>query len=141
MGALRFDLVFSYWIFAWFLLYFFKFTNNSPKFIIIIGIIHNSILLLNMIIHGTKIFSIISFITINVFIKILPLYYLRNEKIKVDDIYVSSFVYLLFVVWLKINGEDIKNNLKKIYNSVLYDKNNTPFMRLVEYIRILSSKK
>lgn len=141
MSAIRLDLVFSYWIFAWFLLYYFKFTSYSPKFLIIIGIIHNSAMLLNMILSGTKTISILSFITINIFIKILPLYYLRNEPIKIDDIYVTGFVYLLFVVWLNINGENIVDNLNEIQNSILNDKNETPFMRFIEYIRILVSKK
>jgi hypothetical protein len=139
--AIRLDLVFSYWIFAWFLLYYFKFTSYSPKFLLIIGIIHNGALLLNMILRGSKMLSIISFITINIFIKILPYYYLRNEQIKIDDIYVTGFVYLLFVVWLNINGENIIDNLNKIQNSILNNKNQTPFMRFIEYIRILVSKK
>lgn len=141
MSAIRLDLVFSYWIFAWFLLYYFKFTSYSPKFVLIIGIIHNAALLLNMILRGRKTISILSFITINIFIKILPLYYLRNEPIKIDDIYVTGFVYLLFVVWLNINGENIVDNLNEIQNSILNDKNETPFMRFIEYIRILVSKK
>jgi uncharacterized membrane protein len=141
MSAIRIDLVFSYWIFAWFLLHYFKFTSYSPKFLIIIGIIHNSAMLLNMILRGTKIISILSFITINIFIKILPLYYLRNEPIKIDDIYVTGFVYLLFVVWLNINGENIIDNLNEIQNSILNDKNETPFMKFIEFIRILVSKK
>jgi hypothetical protein len=94
-----------------------------------------------MILRGTKTISILSFITINIFIKILPLYYLRNEPIKIDDIYVTGFVYLLFVVWLNINGENIIDNLNEIQNSILNDKNETPFMKFIEFIRILVSKK
>ena len=46
--ALRIDLVFSYWMFFWYILYAFKLTKYSPKFIIGLGIIENFIMLLLM---------------------------------------------------------------------------------------------
>jgi hypothetical protein len=37
----RFDYVFSYWIFAWFLLYEFGYTSYNPKIALIIALIEN----------------------------------------------------------------------------------------------------
>lgn len=39
---MRLDYVFSYWIFAWYLLYIAKITKYNPKFVLILGIIENS---------------------------------------------------------------------------------------------------
>jgi len=41
MVALRIDLVFSYWVYFWYILYAFKITNYSPKFPLILGLIDN----------------------------------------------------------------------------------------------------
>jgi hypothetical protein len=43
---MRFDLVFSYWIFAWYLLYMAKIIKYSPKLVIVLGIIENTALLI-----------------------------------------------------------------------------------------------
>ena len=41
---LRVDLVFSYWVYFWYVLYALKITNYSPKFPIILGLIDNIII-------------------------------------------------------------------------------------------------
>ena len=43
MVALRGDLVFSYWIYVWYLLYIFKLIKYSPKLPLILGLIDNVI--------------------------------------------------------------------------------------------------
>ena len=40
-GRYRFDLVYSYWIFAWYLLYIFKIIPYNPKLVLIIGVVEN----------------------------------------------------------------------------------------------------
>ena len=54
MAALRADLVFSYWIYIWFILYEFNFIEYSPKFPLILGVIDNLIMLFLMILYGTS---------------------------------------------------------------------------------------
>jgi hypothetical protein len=87
MTALRTDLVFSYWIYVWFILYVFKITSYSPKFALILGLVDNIIMLLLMIYFGSKGKTILLFIIINTFIKVIPIYYLRNEVIKIEHRY------------------------------------------------------
>jgi hypothetical protein len=78
MSALRGDLVFSYWIYVWYLLYIFKFIKYSPKIPLILGLIDNIIMLLMMLLYGTSSRTIFYFIVINTLIKVMPIYYLRN---------------------------------------------------------------
>lgn len=134
MKALRADLVFSYWIFIWFVLYEFKLINYSPKFPIILGIIENIIMLILMLLFGTSVRTIIYFILINIFIKAVPFYYLRNETIKMKDVYFTVVLFLLFIIWLHINEQSIVNNLKIIYDSLLFGKDQTPFMSLLRKV-------
>ena len=52
MAALRADLVFSYWIFVWYLLYIFKVTSYNPKLYLLLGLIENLAYLFLMIYYN-----------------------------------------------------------------------------------------
>ena len=135
MTSLRGDLVFSYWIYTWFVLYEFQIIKYSPKFPLILGIIHNLIMLTFMLLYGTSIRTIFYFIVINTLIKVIPLYYLRNEAIKLNDIYFTCGLFLLFVFWLHLNEQSLVGNIKLIHDSLLYGKDQTPFMALLKQIK------
>ena len=136
MKTLRADLVFSYWIYVWFILYVFKITIYSPKFAIILGAIDNFIMLTLMFLYGTSSKSITYFIIINTFIKVLPLYYLRTQQMKLNDIYFTGGLFVVFIIWLHINEQSLIGNIKLVHDSLLYNKSQTPFMHLVEQISI-----
>jgi hypothetical protein len=134
MAALRFDFVFSYWIYVWFIIYFFNYTKYSPKFALILGLLDNIVMLFLMIVWSTSLKTIIWFIIINTLIKVVPLYYLRNELFKIKDIYVTIGLFLIYIIWLHINNQSLVGNIKVIHNSLLYGKNETPFMNLLSKI-------
>jgi hypothetical protein len=129
MKSLRFDLVFSYWIFTWFILYLCNITKYSPKFAFILGLIENFFILIMMIIKNTKRITILYFIIINFLIKVLPIYYLRAETIKMKDVYMTFLLFIIFILWLYINNISLIENIKIIYNSLIYGENKTPFMK------------
>jgi hypothetical protein len=137
MSVLRFDFIFSYWIFTWFILYLCNITTYNPKFAFIIGLLDNIIILLLMIKHKTNSIIIFNFIIINTIIKLLPIYYLRNELINEKDIYVSVILFFIFIIWLHINNKTLFNTIKVTYNSLIYGTNETPFMNLLKKIYLL----
>ena len=114
------DLIFSYWIFVWYLLYEFKIINNSPKLALIIGLITNTILLLLMIYYVNNIYNILLFCIVQVFIKIIPLWRLRNNNIY--DYKSLIILFIIYMVWLHINKTNIrklnKTKLEKIKNNI-----------------------
>ena len=132
--TLRFDLVFSYWIFFWYLLYIFHFVKYSPKFIIGLSIIENIIMLIMMIYSGSNRRTIIYFIVINSLIKVLPYYTLRREKIRYKDIIATIAYFIIFVIWVHINNQSLIGNSKLIYDSLIKNKNQTPFLKLINEI-------
>ena len=132
---IRVDLVFSYWISLWYLLYILQIVDYSPKFAIGLGIIENFIMLCFMLYFGTKITSIIMFIIINTVIKIIPYYTLKRENIKIKDILFTLFLFIIFIFWLHINKQSLTGNLKLIYDSLIYSKNKTPLMNLFQKIK------
>ena len=142
--TIRIDFVFSYWIFAWFLLYYFKITSYNPFFALIIASIENICLLFLMIYYKVNISHIIQFIIINFFIKMLPLIYLWKSKIILRDIIATFIFFLFYLLWLKINNQkDIFQAQKDIYNSLIHGKSETPFMAFIENLRkyIVKDKK
>jgi hypothetical protein len=135
MVALRVDLVFSYWIYFWYILYAYKITTYSPKFPLILGLIDNIFMLVVMLIYGTSRRTIFYFIVINTFIKVVPLYYLRNEKIYMKDIYFTILLLGIFILWLHINKQSLFGNVKIIHDSLLYGQDKTPFMVLINKLK------
>jgi len=136
MPVLRPDLVFSYWVYFWFILYAFKITNYSPKFILTLGLIHNIIMLSLMLMYGTSKRTIFYFIIINTLIKVAPLYYLRNEPIMMKDIIFTILLFIIFIIWLHINRQSLYGNAKLIHDSLLYGQDKTPFMALINKLKI-----
>jgi hypothetical protein len=132
---LRADLVFSYWIYAWFLLYFFQWIKYSPKFALILGILDNIVMLILMILFGTSRITIFMFIIVNTIIKVLPLYYLRKERIRMNDVYFTCFLFFLFVIWIHMNRQSLVGNLKIVHDSLLYGQNRTPIMNILSNIK------
>ena len=136
MVPLRFDLVFSYWIYIWYIIYAFNIIKMyNPKFALILGLLHNLTMFILMILYGTSRRTIFYFIIINTLIKIIPLYYLRNIPIKMRDIYFTFGLFLLFIIWLHMNKQNLIGNTKVIHDSLLYGKDNTPFMSLLNQIK------
>jgi len=136
MKALRADLVFSYWIYLWYILYAFKITRFSPKFPLILGLFDNIAMLILMLAYGTSRETIFYFIIINMLIKVVPLYYLITEKIKWRDIYFTIFLFIIFIFWLHINSQSLIGNMKIVHDSLIYGKNKTPFMALLNKIKM-----
>ena len=132
--ALRPDLVFSYWIYAWFILYACKYLKYSPKFALILGLLDNVVMLLLMSLFGTSARTIFYYVIVNTIIKVLPLYYLRQERITWKDVHFTCGLFFIFVVWLHINEQSLMGNIKIIHDSLLYGKNETPFMSLLSSI-------
>ena len=123
--TLRPDFILSYWIFAWYILYISKFVSYSPKLIILLGIFENFITFMIMVLYGSNVKTMIYFIIINVFIKIIPFYTVRNDKIRRKDIYATLIVTLIYLLWVSINGQSVIKYYKKIIHSLIHNKTDT----------------
>jgi hypothetical protein len=126
-----FDLAFSYWIFIWFLFYYFKLIPYNPKIFLILALIHNIILCLLYIYFGHSVILIVLFLVIIVFIKIIPLWILRNTAYKTSDFIAGSLLFILFNVWKYIRLGSIKNIIdydKKEWNQLKSRRPVTPLL-------------
>lgn len=140
------DLIFSYWIYLWYILYVFKVIKYNPKLAIIFGIIENLTVLILMYIYGTKKLLVILFTIMFIILKIIPLYTIWNVKInlKYDSIN-TLLLFLIYLMWVSVNNLSLKNALNSTKNLILHNKNTTPGMVWLEYIylkvkRLFNSK-
>ena len=132
---MRFDFLFSYWIFLWYLLYEFRFTTYNPKIALVIGTIHNTGLLLTMIYYKNDWIHIFTFCFINTFIKVIPLWTVRNDPYRWKDFYAFVVYYMIHVVWLFVNGQHTRG-IEKGLQQIKANLPAGPFMQFVDkYVR------
>jgi len=133
----RIDLVFSYWIFAWFLLYYFGIIDYNPKLILIFAFIENIFIFIAMIMNKTPLIQLLKFLFINFFIKILPLWYVWRTKIMFNDIYPTILLCILYLIWVYINKKNVIHYQLSITRSLINGKSETPLLSLIKSIHNL----
>jgi hypothetical protein len=88
-------------------------------------------MLILMLHYNTPRKTIVIFVIVNTLIKVVPLYYLRKVMVKWKDIYFTGVLFLIFILWLHLNKQNLVGNVKMIYESLLYGKDKTPIMALI----------
>jgi hypothetical protein len=118
---MRFDYVFSYWIFTWYLLYELRVTTYNPKIALVLGLLENIILFSIMVYMNQSWLHLIVFCLINTVLKVIPLWRLRNTSYRWKDVYAFVILFMIYVVWLYVNDQittpNLKASLKKLENN------------------------
>lgn len=116
----RFDLVFSYWIFAWYLLYISGFINYNPKLVLTIAIIENLCVLgIMLFIIKSPLETILKFIGINMIIKVIPLYTVWKDKINWrNDLCMIFGLFLIYLCWSYLFGHKIYSKQMEKINKI-----------------------
>jgi hypothetical protein len=109
MVKYRFDLVISYWIFAWFVLHMAGWIRASPKLALVIGLVANVFIFTVMVVYKNP--NALYFAPINIAIKAVPLYFVWREKIQwKQDLQNLSILLAGFVAWNLAVGENPLQN-------------------------------
>lgn len=110
------DYIFSYWILLWYLLYIFRITQYNPKFALFIALIQNIMGLIYKLLFDSILNAFILAIII-LFIKFIPLYSIIHSKIKKKDIYFTLLLFILYNLWIYINGTNLYEIIIEINNN------------------------
>lgn len=107
---------FSHWLYAWFILYYFKIIKFNPKILILFGIIENIIcyILLSKNLKNLKHLKNLTLPIIEFIIKLCIFYYLRNTKYKMKDYIAGIILYMIYNIFIKII---FNQNILEFYNS------------------------
>jgi hypothetical protein len=124
----RFDFVFSYWIFAWYIFYALGAVDYNPKAFLIISVSINIFIFLSMIYYKNSFIYILLFVVANFIIKVIPIFLMRSVSIKMRDYYAGAGLFVVYNIWLHINGTSFIEIMKNQYDAVLKNDARTPFM-------------
>ena len=101
----RFDFIFSYWLFAWWGLYALQVTRFSPKLWLLAGVLYEIGLFgILLIYHYPAPYNIL-FVAINLIIKGVPLWVMRNEPAR--GVWPGVVLFGVYLVWLNFNGTSL----------------------------------
>lgn len=143
-----FDLLFSFWIVAWFIIYFCVNKNTSkisvfikkhfnPKLALYLALYSNLFTFFAILIYNPQFIIFIKFTFLIFAIKILPLYLLKNTKIKwVNDTIALIFVFFVYLFYLKINNQNIYDVYINATNSIIQNDNKTPIFHLLNSAKL-----
>jgi len=132
------DLIFSYWIFVWYLLYYFGFVSFNPKFAIICGIVENLFIMILMIYYQTRIKLILLFLIMFFILKVFPIYTIWREKVRISDISATIALFGIYLFWVIIvNKKTVYNFTRQTTDLIVHNKNTLPGMIFLEKLLVL----
>jgi hypothetical protein len=120
--------IFSYWIFAWFILYYFGLIKYNPLFILIVGYILTLFELIYMIFKGISYYNFIKYFIINVIIKFIPILLILIKinfqiNIKLEDVYISFILALIYIYVMSMTNKNPYIYYKMMLNTYIKDNN------------------
>ena len=140
MNNLRFDFIFSYWVFSWFVLYcvsVFVFHiptkfDFSPILLLWIGLIENIVTLLLILWYNPQPMLVLYFVIMMLSVKISPLYLLRKTKIHWLSQIVFGLIFVtIYLLYLSIWRTNVVSVYTDTIQSLLRGDNRTPMIRLL----------
>jgi hypothetical protein len=126
---IRFDQLFSTWIFIWFVLYYFELMPYSPKFWLFFITVYAAVSIFYMI--YLKLIQRYIFIGVLLAIlgKVIPIYLIKNDKMIIKDILFGFLLGIIYLLWLYYTNEDVftiycvymfNYNMPKIFFELFY---------------------
>uniref|UniRef100_A0A6C0D2C5 Uncharacterized protein n=1 Tax=viral metagenome TaxID=1070528 RepID=A0A6C0D2C5_9ZZZZ len=127
MKPITFDELFSVWIFVWFILYYLNLTQYSPKFWLILITVYATLSIVYMVYIQLKTIYILIVVLLMVISKIIPLYIIFNDNIKINDILFGFGLGIIYLLWLNYK----KVNVFTIYLVDMFNYN-MPFAKMLD---------
>jgi hypothetical protein len=128
------DLLFSNWIFIWFILYLSNIIPYNPKLIILLGFVIIIGILYYLYINNAPTYNLFKFALLNLFMKAIPIVILYNISIKFEDFYFSIGIFIIYLIWLDINDTNFFTIYKKLINNYINGSTNTTISNLYDNI-------
>ena len=119
----RFDFVFSYWIFFWFLLFASGWTKYNPFVALSIALAENILGIPFLLYFKFPLLDIGLFAVVNFFIKVVPLIWLLHHKAAIfhwKDVKFTAILFCIYIAWLLINGVRPDFHQKKLDTPMIH---------------------
>jgi hypothetical protein len=126
---MAYDLLFSYWLFLWFVGYYFHIISYNPKLMFILAMIYISIIIVLMIYKNLTGIKIFIFFILAIIFKLIPFYLIRNDSIKIRDIFFGFLLFFVYFLWVCYRKG--KNKFIQIYTVDVFQFK-TPIMNIFD---------
>jgi hypothetical protein len=134
-------LIFSNWIFVWFILYVLRVIPFNPTVAFVISIFMILFEIIMLLSYGTNQYNITKFIIINVLLKFIPLlimWYISDLHISLKDFNFGLSLFIFYLVYLYLNDETFTSIYIKLLRPYIYDikdpKQKTIYSNTYDYI-------
>jgi len=131
------DLILSYWIFLWFLLFCFGLIKYNPFLLLCLGLLFSFYEIYYLISKKASKYNIIKFTFINIILKSIPviiLFLMNKNKCNMNDLLFSIVFVSIYLLYLHFNNTNIIEIYNRILYGLIYDNNNN------DYYKTISSK-
>lgn len=137
---IRGDFIFSYWVFAWFVLYYAaRYARGgalrvpNPFIALCIGVAENAILATAILLNRKwKNFAI--FTTSAIVMKLIPIWLLWREPIQPRrDLFFTAVLFFIYLIWLYIHRRNVVDTNKQVMENVVAGNSNTPLFAFVNW--------
>jgi hypothetical protein len=143
-GNIRPDYLFSYWILLWVVVYYFCgrakesskwskyiYENMNPLFLLWLALAENIVVFVKILIYNPTLSIIGKDLAMMLLIKVLPIYILRNGKIKIlENILFGMMLFIIYNIYLWFNGQNAYDIYTKVDKYILGDENRTPLFQI-----------
>jgi hypothetical protein len=101
----------------------------NPKFIIILGILHNLAILGIKIKYKSQ--SILFFILAMTFLKVIPLATIYHTTISTQDILASLVLFIIYIIYIQLQEKNVLGFFNLNLKNIIDDKDNTPIVAIL----------
>jgi len=134
--------IFSYWIFAWALLfilvkYYYIFLKTplpkqikwfNPSLVVLVALIWNTESIAELIVRNVGYYVVFKYTLMTICIKLIPLLLVWTWDINLyRDLSIIAAIFVLYCAYLWVNGTDFFAVYEDLTRSVVNDENRTPF--------------
>ena len=128
--------MFSYILVIWFILYYFKYVNSSPLFILIIAYIFTLCTTLYYIDNNISKYNLTKFLIINNTIKLIPILLIIKFPLIItkDDLIMTLFLLVIYILIMINLNKNPYIHYKNAINSYLNNKHLTLLSKMYDNI-------
>ena len=137
------DLLFSYWIYVWFILFYFTKQWSldtpipNPHLVFWIALIENLITWIFLVQFHAKYSILLKYLFIILLIKGIPLYLMRKIKVHwIQDLENIVIVFAIYNAYLWLRSTNIIEVYLYVYKSVVKGSSNTPLFAALNAMRL-----
>jgi hypothetical protein len=136
----RLDLLFSFWILIWYVLYIINLIKYNPKFWLFIALL-STLYNFYVMFYFKRYYMAVVFIIIVIIFKVIPIWTLRNTALRVKDIVAGLVLFIIYYIWLTYNNDTLYSLFHGFYISIRDNKpTSIEFMYFLNSLKILSIK-